>query len=412
MMTFSKLLICGTALTLVGQCVANAAPRAKSVLTFDHYMTSGESDPRAGLTMGAKGVFYGTTYAQNGTGYGTVYSYDSVAKKETTLYSFQALTDGAYPYAGITYDPVRNAIYGATQVGGGPGKHKLCGTIFKIDLATNKFSVLYTFTCGADGNNPAATMTLDPTGKFLWGTTETDYVPATIFKFDLTQNALTTAYTFTNGLDGSDVYACQLLWDSTGTILYGTADNGGQYGWGNLFQFNTVTGVLTPLHQFNESGSGPDGFAGGWGLLTQGLVMDANGVLYGSTLYGGTAGKAAPGGAGTLYTYDTKAGVFKTIYTFSPDKTAPTSPWTGLTFDSQGTLWGATNGGGSKWNSGTVFKYVPSTGVLTQVYAFNGANPKSGYSPFGKLVFYNNAMWGTTSANPFSYGTIYSVTTK
>jgi uncharacterized repeat protein (TIGR03803 family) len=64
-------------------------------------------------------------------------------------------------------------IYGTASNGGiagncydGPGSG--CGVVFKLDTA-GVFTVLYSFTGGADGANPMSTVILDPVGN-LYGT--------------------------------------------------------------------------------------------------------------------------------------------------------------------------------------------------------------------------------------------------
>ena len=66
------------------------------------------------------------------------------------------------------------ALYGTTAQGstakyncGGTG----CGTVFKFDPKTLKFTVLHSFTGGADGGFPEGSTAVSPNGEVLYGVT-------------------------------------------------------------------------------------------------------------------------------------------------------------------------------------------------------------------------------------------------
>ncbi len=91
--------------------------------------------PYGQLVIDAAGNLYGTTDLGGGSsacqgvvpnGCGTVFRIDPTGK-ETILHKF-GLTDGAYPYAGLTLDPATSTLYGITASGGGPGQ----GVVFTI----------------------------------------------------------------------------------------------------------------------------------------------------------------------------------------------------------------------------------------------------------------------------------------
>jgi uncharacterized repeat protein (TIGR03803 family) len=88
------------------------------------------------LVLDPAGNLYGTTYQGGGskacslegtvTGCGTVFKIDP-SGKETILHKF-GLTDGAYPYGGLTLEGGTSTLYGITASGGGPGQ----GVVFTI----------------------------------------------------------------------------------------------------------------------------------------------------------------------------------------------------------------------------------------------------------------------------------------
>ena len=127
------------------------------------------ANPFGSLIRDEAGNLYGTTTAGGPSGQGTVFKVDP-SGSETVLYSFTGGTDGGFPEAGLVRDEKGN-FYGATFFGGlaSPPCYSFCGVVFKVDT-TGVETVLYSFTGGADGLNPAADLMLGKSGN-LYGTT-------------------------------------------------------------------------------------------------------------------------------------------------------------------------------------------------------------------------------------------------
>jgi uncharacterized repeat protein (TIGR03803 family) len=125
--------------------------------------------PSASLTLDAAGNMYGTTAAGGTSNAGTVFRLDRRGAM-TLLHSFTGLTDGGKPLSSVTRDSAGN-LYGTTNAGGstacgyaGAG----CGVVFRLDEAGD-YSVLHTFTEGADGGFPLwGGLIQDPAGN-LYG---------------------------------------------------------------------------------------------------------------------------------------------------------------------------------------------------------------------------------------------------
>jgi uncharacterized repeat protein (TIGR03803 family) len=83
------------------------------------------------------------------------------------FYSFPGGADGALPIAGVTLDSAGN-LYGTTPNGGGVAGEGGAGVVFKLDGARN-YTVLHSFTGGADGGAPEAGLTFGSAGN-LYGT--------------------------------------------------------------------------------------------------------------------------------------------------------------------------------------------------------------------------------------------------
>jgi len=116
----------------------------------------------------SEGNLYGTTSGGGAYGFGTVYEITNVGK-ERVLYSFQGPPDGATPEQ-LTLAPNGN-LFGVTVSGGLTqcAHSGGCGTVFKLDTR-GKETVLYRFGGVTDGAAPAGNVLLDSHGN-LYGTT-------------------------------------------------------------------------------------------------------------------------------------------------------------------------------------------------------------------------------------------------
>lgn len=128
-----------------------------------------------------------------------------------------------------------------------------------------------------------------------------------------------------------------MVLDGQGNI-FGTTDNGGTAGYGAVFKVDS-SGNETVLYSFTglADGSNPVG----------GLVLDAQGNLYGTT-YGGGAYRY-----GTVFELSA-TGNETVLHSFGSEKDGR-YPYAGLTLDTQGNLYGTTTHGGAH-AKGTVFK--------------------------------------------------------
>jgi uncharacterized repeat protein (TIGR03803 family) len=233
-----------------------------------------------GLIQDASGNFYGTTDAGGdstnySSGAGTVFKLDTT-NKERVLYRFTGLSDGYSPQAGMVRDSKGN-LFGTTYRGGDPTcGYYGCGIVFELDSSGTE-SVIYTFTGGADGDDPVDA--LDKDGSNLAGTTLSGgtYGLGTVFTVDQSGTE-TVLHNFTGKPDGSGP-AANVVRDSKGN-LYGTTYGGGDYNLGTVFKIDT-TGKETVVYSFGNGADGKAPFAG--------LTLDSAGNLYGTTFEGGDA---------------------------------------------------------------------------------------------------------------------------
>jgi uncharacterized repeat protein (TIGR03803 family) len=280
--------------------------------------------PYARLIFDAAGNLYGTTSAGgagqcqdsygNVVGCGTVFQLAPGADGqwvETVLHRFRNNgKDGTGPAAGLIFDAAGN-LYGTTNYGGASGtgcdSSFGCGAVFELTPAANGTwteKVLHNFqNNGKDGTLPVAGLVFDAAGN-LYGTTSAggpgqceDYYGfvigcGTVFQMTPgTKGKWMEKVLHHFNYDGKDGNSPQagVTFDATGN-LYGTTLGGGADGYGSVFRLAPGTnGKWTEevLHSFNINGK--DGFDP-WA----GVIFDAAGNLYGTTIYGG-----ASGGCGT-----------------------------------------------------------------------------------------------------------------
>jgi uncharacterized repeat protein (TIGR03803 family) len=252
------------------------------------------------------------------------------------------------------------------------------GTVFKISKS-GKETVLHSFGGTGDGSNPNNNLAIDAQGNLL-GTTVYGgaFGQGMLFKVDKVGNE-TVLYNFgaTAG-DGAFPEAGVVL-DKQGNI-YGTTVWGGSGcgTCGTVFKLD-MAGNETILYDFQ--GTGGDGME-----PNSSMVLDSTGNLYGTTAIGGT------NGVGTVFKLDA-ASKETVLYSFTGagDGSYPSG---GLVMDGRRNLYGTTdNGAGS--NSGTVFK-LDGKSKETVLHTFTGTGGDGAAPQGGVLRDANGNLYGTT----------------
>jgi len=143
----------------------------------------------------------------------------------------------------------------------------------------------------------------------------------------------------------------------------------------------------------------------GWGDASSQVssVSDSKGNLYGTTDSGG---RGIDGGNGVVFKVS-EAGRETVLYRFPATGANGIHP-RGVVRDAQGNLYGTTVFHGA-FGWGTVFKLAP-TGKMTVLYNFTGGNADGG-DPYAGLVRDGQGnLYGTTSAGAAGYGTVFKIT--
>jgi hypothetical protein len=367
-------------------------PWTETILHIFQGHTGGDaSDPLGGLVMDTSGNLYGAT-GGGGTGNceilgtfpgcGAVYEVSPPTEKggawtEQVLYSFQGGADGAFPYGDIVFDNAGN-LYGATQFGGGYGTYcgvtfyQYCGTVFELSPPKVKGApwteqVLYSFrgrtdaTALGDGANPNGGLLIDKTGA-IYGTTE-------LGGFNCPHNSN----------------------DGCGTVFRLSPPTKPGSAW-----------TETVLHRFNPLLDGADPMGG--------LVADAKGNLYGTTVANTVFRLSPPSGKLSSWT-ETVLHVFT--------NTGGQSPEGSLLFNTTGGFCGTTWGSSGQVSRGTVYCMnptgpTPGDWAFSSLYTFqgppDGENPAAGLTARGSSFYGTTQYGGTASACSFTgCGTVFAI---
>jgi uncharacterized repeat protein (TIGR03803 family) len=230
---------------------------------------------------------------------------------------------------------------------------------------------------------------------------------------------ITALHTFTGGRDGANPMA-GLTTDARGN-LYGTAAEGGS-GYGTVFKLGRQGSgwVFIPLHAF----AGPP--SDGANPMAR-VVFGPNQTLYGTTLHGG--GPCTNGGCGTVFNLQppptacvTALCPWRETVLLSFDGNGGSLPYSEVTFDSAGNMFGTTQygdelqaGGGpcEPLDCGVVYELSPSNGgwIESTPYGFTDGNfGQPGGFPVAGVTFDSAGnLYGITGGY-FQSGNIYKLT--
>jgi uncharacterized repeat protein (TIGR03803 family) len=388
--------------------IAVPAPllHAQAFTVVHNFTGAGDGgNPSTGPTIDRGGRLYGTT---NRGGLGTVFkmSNNGAGWILNTLYNFLGVPNGAYPDSNVVFGP-DGRLYGATTAGGGSGCGEGgCGIVFALRPSARTppsvleewtQEILYGFTGGADGASPSGALIFDPEGA-IYGTDQVGINGwGAVYKLAKVNGGWTQSvlYNFSGGRDAGGPEGGVLL-DQSGN-LYGVAAAGGAYANGAVYRLTPSNGGWTEtlLHSFR-------GFEDGW-FPVGGLISDAAGNLYGTTLYGGL------GNGGTVFMLSPSNGnwTFTLLYSL----TGPAGSFGALALDPAGNLYGTTGSDGA-FQQGNVFKLAPSQDgwAYTSLHDFTGGS--DGARPFGNVALdAGGNIYGTTQfGGSHEDGVVFEIT--
>jgi uncharacterized repeat protein (TIGR03803 family) len=390
----------------IASLILLAAPVRAQTFSILHNFT-GAADgkfPAAGLTLDSAGTLYGAT-DDGGIGFGIVFKLEhrSSGWVLTPLYTFQGGEDGEDPFAKVVFGPDGN-LYGTTTSGGGHGNCECygqdtgCGVVYKLTppqtacrstICPWTETVLHKFGTSGDGGCPSSSVTFDRMGN-IYGTTTTGGADG-----GWTETIL---HDF-SGADGADPRS-EVTMDQFGNF-YGTTFQGGESGYGTVYKLGRIgTGwVENVLYSFAGTTDG--------GLPDGGVIFDAQGNLYGTTLCCGGFD-----GDGTVFELS-PAPPYWTLDTLNIFSGASGGPDATLTMDSAGNLYGTTfeapNGYGAVYR----LTKAGSSWQFAYLHVFDGADGSYLFSPVvmdaaGNL--YGTTWQGAQGCRPYGCGVVWEIT--
>jgi uncharacterized repeat protein (TIGR03803 family) len=433
-------------LMLAGILCAGPARAASETPIYDFTGGDDGAYPRAGLIRDPAaekagivpvGTLFGTSdlYGQHGAGQhgrGTLFmlvpprtSGEAWTMKVLRLFGPPSSRGGSSPATDLTVDTAGN-LYGTTAGGGGGPIEG--GTVFELSPPATgggewAYRVLVRFK-GLPSLYPNGKLTLDPSGDgVLYGTT-LDTV------FSLTPPGVNGNPSSRWAVSHQNFFgwpsAMNPGYNPQGTLvfdhssppnLFGTTHAGGQFADGAVFELLPPNSTGNPLQQWSATAIYAfKGEATDDGAQPNGLIIDGDGVLYGTTVSGGHGPR----------------GGFGTVFEILPPSLSTTGEWervilhrfrgrdgmrptAGLLLDAAtGKLFGTTSAGGNSFH-GTVFELAPSTNrkVWTEsVLASFTGQQGDGSHPDADLNFgADGNLYGTTfHGGLYNDGTVFQVT--
>jgi uncharacterized repeat protein (TIGR03803 family) len=374
-------------------------PTSGKITTLAVFTGSNGANPEGGLVMDSNGNLFGTTSAGGTNNEGTIFEIPSGGTLKT-LFNFSG-ANGSNPSNETLLLDSNGNLFGTTR-NGGPGftTHQTGnGTVFELPKGSSALLTLASFS-GGNGSLPFAGLVADSKGD-LFGTTALGGTnnDGTVFEVQAGTNSLISLASFT-GLNGASP-ECSLMIDTAGNLM-GTTTSGGTSNGGVIFQLGAGSGTINPLASFSPS-------VDGW-FPRGGLVEDAFGNFFGTTLYGGMLfNPSSPySGYGAVYEYSSSTNTLAPISLFTGGSDGG-NPSAGLLMDSSGNLFGAATGGGPEnLGYGTVFEVPSGMSTIAPVAAFTGS---VGAAPYGGLVEDSSGnLYGTAyEGGPLGYGSVFEV---
>ncbi len=335
------------------------------------------------LIQGKDGYLYGTTGYGGSNNNGTIFKVNTTGTSYVPLFNFDAANSGPYlPTAALTLSSFDGNFYGTTA-GGGTFNY---GTLFRFNASTKTLTILHDFTSTESSpSGPPAEASNDD----LYGVTQAG---ATYHLMVATETYVPLPNPVSNLARGP-------LLPATDGYLYGATGEGGKYGYGTVFRMSTTGAINIIYGKFNDpNGIEPSGP----------LVQGTNGSLYGTTYDGGGTPDA-----GTVFnlTLPPPAPTLTTLHSF--DGTDGDSPAAGLVLASDGNFYGTTAYGGANL-VGTLFKITPG-GAFTSLFDFTDEAGETGvsgdYPDTTIMEDTNGVLYGLTNGGGANGdGVFYSLT--
>lgn len=331
-------------------------------LVFLKRFDFGQSDNGAlsisSLMTGNDGWVYGTTYDGGQYNGGTIYRLNPADRMFESLYEFDIYTYGGNPTSGLI-QATDGYFYGTTPFGGTVG----AGIIYRFDANNKIVTVLEDLITPSEGSRPSG-LPVQAADGFLYGLTSQGGAmgDGALYRFNLSNSTYAKQVDFQDAASGSRPGGS--LVEAANGKLYALANEGGQFGFGTLFEYDPAGGTFFAMAHF-------DGLNKGAGPVATLLEYEDN-QLYGVCFEGGVYGK------GTMFVFDAVSGTCTKVHDFGAAADG-TNPIGSLMKASNGKIYGTANRGGT-YGYGIIFEYSPGTGDYAIIQEFTSHREMPWYS--------------------------------
>jgi uncharacterized repeat protein (TIGR03803 family) len=351
-----------------------SAWRAGAQFTYEPLKAFGTPEltgehPYAGLIEASDGALYGTTQDGGSLSGGTVFKIDRQSNHYSVLRNFANTTsDGHWPIGGVI-EASDGVLYGTTQSGGSSN----LGTIFKLNRDGSGYAILRSLGATTNDGSVSWGHLVEGSDGRLYGTTAGGGGGSslgTVFGLNKAGSGYAVLRRFsTTGYDGY-YPRCGLLEGSDG-VLYGTTEYGGSDGDGIVFKLRKDGSDYVVLHNFGSiAGDGEYPYAS--------LIEGSDGILYGAAPRGGTTD------AGVVFKLNKDGSDYHVLHSFGSIPTDARYPYAALIEGRDGALYGTAMSGGSM-NRGAVFTLARNGSNYAVLHSF-GTATGDGRAPLSSLV--------------------------
>ena len=342
------------------------------------------ANPEGGLLEAADGGLYGVTLYGGGTNVGTLFRLEKDGSSFSVLKHFlryaspsPAQTNGYFPY-GQLVEGTNGFLFGTTSAGG----RNLAGTVYRINTDGSGFATLREL-ASSTGSSPLNGLALASDG-LLYGTTFDGGTNGGGVVFRIDQNG-SNYMTLTNVVSGQ-CPAATVLETSDGNLI-GTTQLGGVSGDGTIFKLQKNGAGFTTVHNFSSAGGdGESSYAS--------LTLGSDGRFYGTTRLGSASG------AGALFTIDPLGRGYQIIAALSGTNGA--NPTASLIELANGVMAGTSPYGGSS-NRGTIFAASFAGQDLSTLHSF-GVTSAGHFALAALTKATNGFLYGVTTLGGASAG--------
>jgi len=261
------------------------------------------------------------------------------------------------------------------------------------------YKVIHNFAGPQDGEHPYSGLTNDTTGN-LYGTTNGEVGSGTVFELTHTNTGwVVTLLEQFQTRTGEAFPLAGVVFEPDGSLYGTTSHSGGSVTAGTVFALGPVcANPECVLYQFKL---GKDGAEPNYGSL----LFDSGGNIYGATIVGGSEGQ------GAVYQVTPFEGGWREAILYSFSGADGARPFSGLTMDSSGRLYGTTTLGGS-YDLGTAYQLTFTGSGWSERVLWDFQGMIDGELPTSSLIFDQSGnLYGSTCGyGPSGGGTVFELT--